>query len=128
MSRSQDALWPQPGRPLRHSTAPSGREAEGHSGSSDAASRAGDADEKTRSSVAREAVWHRRDVAAYWGVGLSTLDNWVAKGHVALPAPRRDPGGKPYWIAGEVIDGASASERVIHPEQHVRGRAPRTSA
>lgn len=60
--------------------------------------------------VDRAAVWHRREVAAYWGVGLSTLDEWVAKGHVRLPLPRRDPGGKPYWIAGEVIDGALARE------------------
>ena len=63
------------------------------------------------SSVARDAVWHRRDVAVYWGVALSTLDDWIVKGHVRLPAPRRDPGGKPYWIAGEVIDGAHAPEQ-----------------
>lgn len=118
-----DALRPQPGRALRHSTVPSGREAEANSGSSETASRAGHADETTLPSLAREAVWHRRDVAAYWGVGLSTLDDWVAKGHVRLPAPRRDPGGKPYWIAGEVIDGAGASELAIHPEQQVRARA-----
>lgn len=75
------------------------------------------------SSAPRDAVWHRRDVAAYWGIALSTLDDWMVKGHVRLPALRRDPGGKPYWIAGEVIDGACAPERGTDPEQHARDLA-----
>lgn len=71
----------------------------------------------------RTAVWHRRDVATFWGVGLSTLDDWLVKGHVRLPVPRRDPGGKPYWLAGEVIDGATAPEQALHPATSVKAAA-----
>lgn len=55
-------------------------------------------------------IWHRRQVAAFWNVGLSTLDRWVSRGHRRLPSPRFDPAGKPYWLADEVQAAAVAPE------------------
>ena len=60
-------------------------------------------------------IWHRRQVAAYWNVGHSTLDRWVADGHWRLPAPRFDPGDKPYWLASEVHAAAVAPEPGAEP-------------
>ena len=55
-------------------------------------------------------IWRRRQVAEFWNVGLSTLDRWVARGHPRLPAPRRNPAGKPFWFAAEVRTAAAAPE------------------
>ena len=55
-------------------------------------------------------IWRRRQTAAFWGVGLSTLDRWVARSDPRLPAPRLDPGGRPFWVAAEVRRAAAAPE------------------
>ena len=46
------------------------------------------------------AVWRTRDVAAFWQRTPTTVMRWVADGE--HPPPRRDPGGRRYWLAEEV--------------------------
>ena len=65
--------------------------------------------------VTHPEIWHRRQVAAFWNVGLSTLDRWVSRSQSRLPSPRFDPAGKPYWLADEVRSAAVAPEPGTDP-------------
>ena len=65
--------------------------------------------------VTQPEIWHRRQVAAFWNVGLSTLDRWASRGHRRLPSPRFDPAGKPYWLAHEVRSVAVSPEPGTDP-------------
>ncbi len=78
--------------------------------------------------VTQPEIWHRRQVAAFWNVGLSTLDRWVSRGHGRLPTPRLDPAGKPYWLADEVCRAATEPELGTGPVPTATPPSPGSTA
>lgn len=46
-------------------------------------------------------VWRPSDVAAFWQRCPTTVWRWVEAGQ--HPAPRTDPGGRPYWLPDDVL-------------------------
>ena len=60
-------------------------------------------------------IWHRSQVAAFWCTTPKNLDKWVRRGDERLPAPRRGPGNRPYWLRHEVEAIALRPEHLTDP-------------
>lgn len=58
------------------------------------------------SQASAERVWRPSDVARYYQRSVRTIERWVADGR--LPAPRLDPGGRPFWLPGQIRDDAAS--------------------
>lgn len=51
-------------------------------------------------------LWRPADVARYYQRSVRTIERWVADGR--LPTPRIDPGGRPFWLPGQIRDDAAS--------------------
>lgn len=71
-------------------------------------------------------VWRIGDLAAFWQRDRRTIWRWVEAG--MHPAPRRDPGGQPYWLSNQVLRFAGAldegSDAVVAPDPPGAFRVP----
>lgn len=56
-------------------------------------------------------VWRIGDVACFWQRDRRTVWRWIEAG--SHPAPRRDPGGQPYWLSSEVLEFAGVFDQTL---------------
>ena len=53
-------------------------------------------------------VWRYPEMCAHWGVSRATVERWVRRFEqtgAGIPV-RRDPSGRPYWLAAEAAADA----------------------
>ena len=83
-----------------------------------------------------EDVWRYPQMCDHWGVSRATVERWVRRFEATgegIPV-RRDPSGRPYWLAGEASAAAqptpSATSRsaVLSTEADQLGRLRRAAA
>ncbi len=70
--------------------------------------------ERERPTVDEPVVWRYPQVCAHWGVSRATVERWVRRYEETgegIPV-RRDPSGRPYWLAHE----ASADAEWTRPD------------